>query len=177
MSQIFIPDPIGINPNSIANVRKVLEHIEEIAEIKNGSCKWVVVTCDGVPYHHIQKIKKDFPWLILIPDALHEEMNMLRATVHMSQIFIPDPIGINPNSIANVRKVLEHIEEIAEIKNGSCKWVVVTCDGVPYHHIQKIKKDFPWLILIPDALHEEMNMLRAFVELNWDIDIRDFAQN
>ena len=49
----------------------------------------------------------------------------------------------------------------------------MTCDGVPYHRAQTIKKDFPWFILIPGALH---NMLKAFVELNWDIDIRDFAQ-
>ncbi|RHZ49681.1 hypothetical protein Glove_518g13 [Diversispora epigaea] len=35
---------------------------------------------------------------------------------------------------------------------------------------------FPWLILIPGALHEEMNMLKAFVELNWLIDIKEFAQ-
>ncbi|CAG8468694.1 8612_t:CDS:1, partial [Funneliformis caledonium] len=42
--QIFIPDPIGINLNSIANVRKVLEHIEEISGIKNDSRKWIVVT-------------------------------------------------------------------------------------------------------------------------------------
>jgi hypothetical protein len=50
------------------------------------------------------------------------------------------------------------------------------CDGVPYHHAQKVKKDFPWLILVPGALHEEMNMLKAFVELNWAVDIKNFAQ-
>ncbi|RHZ89504.1 hypothetical protein Glove_13g300 [Diversispora epigaea] len=38
-----------------------------------------------------------------------------------------------------------------------------------------MKNDFPWLILILGALHEEMNMLKAFVELNWDIDMKDFA--
>ena len=43
----------------------------------------------------------------------------------------------------------------------------MVCDGVPYNLALKIKKDFPWLILIPGALHEEMNMLKAFVELNW----------
>jgi hypothetical protein len=95
---------------------------------------------------------------------------------NIPQIFIPDPIGINPNSVANVRKVLEHIEEISGIKDGSRKWIVVTCDGVPYNYIQKMKENFPWLILIPGALHEEMNMLKAFVELNWDIDIKEFAQ-
>ena len=96
--------------------------------------------------------------------------------VYTPQLFVPDPIGVNPNSVANGRKVLEYIEEISGIKDGSCKWIVVTCDGVLYHHIQKIKRDFLWLILIPGALHEEMNMLKSFVELNWDIDIKDFAQ-
>jgi hypothetical protein len=56
-----IGDPIGVNPNSIANVQKVFEHIEEISDIKRGECKWVIVICNGVPYNHIQKIKKDFP--------------------------------------------------------------------------------------------------------------------
>ncbi|RHZ57004.1 hypothetical protein Glove_395g82 [Diversispora epigaea] len=115
--------------------------------------------------------------LVIYSHTFQKSRLIPERTVHTPQIFIPDPVGINPNSIANVQKILEHIEEIAGIKNGSCKWVVVTCDGVPYHHIQKIKKDFPWLILIPGPLHEEMNMLRSFVELNWDIDIRDFAQN
>ncbi|RHZ81568.1 hypothetical protein Glove_117g420 [Diversispora epigaea] len=111
----------------------------------------------------IDTIKKP---LVIHFHTFKESRLIPERTVHTPQIFIPDPIGINLNLIANVRKVLEHIEEIAEIKNRSHKWVVVTCDGVPYHHIQKIKKDFPWLILIPGALHEEMNMLRAFVELN-----------
>ena len=43
----------------------------------------------------------------------------------------------------------------------------MVCDEVPYNLALKIKKDFPWLILIPGALHKEMNMLKAFVELNW----------
>src|SRR6266540_1427979 len=51
--QIFVSDPVGINLNSIVNVRKVLEHIEEIFGIKDSSHKWIIVTCDGVPYHHI----------------------------------------------------------------------------------------------------------------------------
>jgi hypothetical protein len=45
--------------------------------------------------------------------------------------------------------------------------MVVVCDGVPYHHAQKIKQEFPWLVLVPGPLHEEMNMLKVFVELNW----------
>ena len=87
--------------------------------------------------------------------------------VYIPQLFVPNPIGVNPNSIANVRTVLEHIREITGIKCGAHKWMAVVCDEIPYHHAQKIKQEFPWLVLIPGTLHEEMNMLKAFVELNW----------
>jgi hypothetical protein len=82
-------------------------------------------------------------------------------------MFIPDPIPINPNSITNVRKVLNHIQEISGIKKGDHKWIAVVCDGVPYHYAQKMKDDYPGILLLPGPLHEEMNMLKAFVELNW----------
>ena len=79
--------------------------------------------------------------------------------VNVPEIFVPDPLNINPNSTANIEKVLLHIEEISGIKDGKRKWIVVTCDGIPYHRISKIKTKYPWLILIPGQLHEEMNML------------------
>ena len=87
--------------------------------------------------------------------------------VNIPEIYIPDPIGINPNSIANVEKILLHIEEISGIRDGTRKWVVVACDGVPYRYAIRLKEKFPWLVLVLGQLHEEMNMLRAFVELNW----------
>jgi len=49
---------------------KGLEHIEEISGVEDGIRKWVVVTCDGVPYHRALRMKKAFPWLILVPGAL-----------------------------------------------------------------------------------------------------------
>ena len=97
----------------------------------------------------------------------HTQQIIIEQGVNIPEIYIPDPININPNSIANVEKVLLHIETISGIKDGSRKWVAVTCDGVPYHHATKIKDKFPWLVLIPGQLHEKMNMLRAYVELNW----------
>jgi hypothetical protein len=87
--------------------------------------------------------------------------------VKVPDIYIPDPLNINPNSIDSVEKILLHIEKISGIKEGIRKWVAVACNGVPYHHATKIKEKFPWLILVPGQLHEEMNMLRAYVELNW----------
>ena len=87
--------------------------------------------------------------------------------VNIPDMLIPDPIPINPNSIVNVRKVLDHIQEISGINKGDRKWVVVICDGIPYRYMQKFKNDYPGILLVPGPLHEEMNMLKAFVELNW----------
>ncbi|CAG8454437.1 2147_t:CDS:2 [Diversispora eburnea] len=90
-------------PSNITNITKkfininsyIFEEVqlvpEKISGIKDSSRKWFVVTCDGVPYHHIQKIKKNYPWLILIPDAFHEEMNMLKPSLRHAtrQMFVP----------------------------------------------------------------------------------------
>jgi len=87
--------------------------------------------------------------------------------VNVPDIIVPDPLPVNPNSIINVRKVLDHIQEISGVNKGERKWIAVVCDGVPYYLAQKIKKDYPGIILLPGPLHEEMNMLKSFVELNW----------
>ncbi|RHZ72122.1 hypothetical protein Glove_246g9 [Diversispora epigaea] len=77
--------------------------------------------------------------------------------------------------IANIEKVLLHIEKLSGIKDRTRKWIAVACDDVPYHYTTKLKDKFPFLVLILGQLHEEMNMLRAFVELNWKINIKRFA--
>ena len=41
--------------------------------------------------------------------------------VNVPEIFIPDPLNVNPNSTANIEKVLSHIENISGIKNGMRK--------------------------------------------------------
>ena len=87
--------------------------------------------------------------------------------VNIPEIFVPDPLNTNPNSIANIEKVLLHIEKITGIKDGIRQWVAVTCDGIPYHRIVKIREKYPWLVLIPEQLYEEINMLHAYVELSW----------
>ncbi|KAF0432016.1 hypothetical protein F8M41_005337 [Gigaspora margarita] len=82
-------------------------------------------------------------------------------------IFKPYLVEKKTNSPTVPRIILSHIEKISGIKDGRRKWVAITCDGVPYHRIIKVKEKYPWLVLIPEQLHEEMNMLRAYVELNW----------
>jgi hypothetical protein len=87
--------------------------------------------------------------------------------VKVPDISVPDPLPLNPNSIGNVCKVLDHIQEISGINRGERKWIAVTCDGVPFNYAQKIKNDYLRILLIPGPLHKEMNMLKSFVELNW----------
>ncbi|KAF0554870.1 hypothetical protein F8M41_018497 [Gigaspora margarita] len=119
------------------------------------------------------KLKKCLPYELTNSSIKQQEskISAIQKTVTSQNIkipdlYVPDPIPVNPNSLANVQKVLEHIEIISGIKSGKCKWLPVVCDGVPYNQALKLKKNFPWLILLPGALHEEMNMLKAFVELN-----------
>ncbi|CAG8503225.1 1246_t:CDS:2, partial [Funneliformis caledonium] len=38
--------------------------------------------------------------------------------VNIPDIHVPDPLPVNPNSITNVHKVLDHIQEISGINNG-----------------------------------------------------------
>ncbi|CAG8810609.1 34421_t:CDS:1, partial [Racocetra persica] len=87
--------------------------------------------------------------------------------VIIPKILVPDPLPINPNSIANVQKVLDHIKEISRINKGERKWIAVVCDRIPYRYMQKFKNNYLEILLIPGLLHEEMNILKAFVELNW----------
>ncbi|KAF0547920.1 hypothetical protein F8M41_000269 [Gigaspora margarita] len=83
---------------------------------------------------------------LFTPNISLTQQSVTDPKVNIPEIYIPDPININPNSLANVEKVLVHIEKISGIKDGICKWVVVTCDGVSYHHATKLRKKFPWNI-------------------------------
>ncbi|RHZ80675.1 hypothetical protein Glove_132g173 [Diversispora epigaea] len=83
---------------------------------------------------------------ISVPRISITQRSIADEGVCVPEIYIPDPLNVNPNSILNVEKVLQHIEEITEVKNGIRKWVAVTCDGVPYHYTIKLREKFPWLI-------------------------------
>ncbi|CAG8530714.1 3792_t:CDS:2, partial [Scutellospora calospora] len=116
---------------------------------------------------------------IFKPYSVNDKQNVTSFTqqvtdprVNIPEIYFPDLININSNSIMNIEKVLLHIEMISGIKSGIHKWIAIVCDGILYHYTIKLKEKFPWLVLILGQLHEEMNMLRAFVELNWEIDIK-----
>ncbi|CAG8638662.1 17722_t:CDS:1, partial [Cetraspora pellucida] len=40
---LYVPDPLLINPNFIANVQKVLDHIKKISRINKDERKWIAV--------------------------------------------------------------------------------------------------------------------------------------
>ncbi|KAF0474168.1 hypothetical protein F8M41_024747 [Gigaspora margarita] len=86
--------------------------------------------------------------------------------VNIPDIYISDLVNINPNSIANIEKILLHIGTITGIKSRAHNWVVVTCDSVSYYYALKLKEKFSWLVLILGPLHEKINILRALIELN-----------
>ncbi|CAG8790199.1 22370_t:CDS:2, partial [Gigaspora margarita] len=95
-------------------------------------------------------------------------VNKAKALVNVKipDILVSDPLPINPNSVENICKVFNHIQDISRINSGNQKWIVVVCDGLLYHYAQKFKNEYPSIILLPGPLYEEINMLKAFVELN-----------
>jgi hypothetical protein len=134
--------------------------IEKAGEVENSMIDYLTNSFIFKPYRINDERN------ICVPKISHTQQ-AADPGVNIPEIYIPDPININPNSIANVEKILLHIEAISGIRDGTRKWVAVACDGVPYHYAIKLKEKFPWLVLILGQLHEEMNMLRAYVELNW----------
>jgi len=132
---------------------------QDISEVEKGVKEQSII----FKPHFVEKETKTSA----VPRISVTQKSSVDQGVNIPEIFVPDPLNINPNSTVNIEKVLSHIEKISGIIDGRRKWVAVTCDGVPYHRIIKIKEKYPWLVLIPGQLHEEMNMLRAYVELNW----------
>src|SRR6266542_3843725 len=72
---------------------------------------------------------------------LTNSINMISITqrsnqkdINVPDILVSDPIPINPNSIKNVQKVIEHIKEISGINKDERKWIAVVCDRIPYRY-------------------------------------------
>lgn len=107
---------------------------------------------------------------------------------HPIKVQLVDPVFVNPASEEAIKTVLRHIGKHAKVKkyceDGTRHWVFLTCDGSPYSTVRKILNEtkmangsleFDWIILRVGVLHEEMNMLKSFVELNWEISFSDFG--
>ncbi|RHZ46350.1 hypothetical protein Glove_624g6 [Diversispora epigaea] len=108
----------------------------QISNIDNK--KWVCPTCyNKLPT--ISEINKQFDEpsnitniikksININPYTFEEAQSVPESEVYILQLFVPDPIGVNPNSIANIRKVLEYIKVISRINDSNRKWFIVTCD-------------------------------------------------
>ncbi|KAF0552464.1 hypothetical protein F8M41_021780 [Gigaspora margarita] len=51
------------------------------------------------------------------PEVSITQETVMNQSIKIPDLYIPDPIPVNSNSLANVQKVLEHIEIIAGIKS------------------------------------------------------------
>ncbi|CAG8451077.1 5489_t:CDS:10, partial [Scutellospora calospora] len=115
------------------------ESTNESFQISNTTSQLNPIIIKPNTFTHEQKTS--FVERISITQKLEPDQNIIVPEMH-----VPDPLGLNPNSINNVKKVLEHIQNITKINKDGRKWLLVICDEVPYHLAQKIKKDFPWAI-------------------------------
>ncbi|RIB06887.1 hypothetical protein C2G38_2215983 [Gigaspora rosea] len=64
--------------------------------------------------------------------------------IKIPDLYIPDPIPINPNSLINVQKILEHIEIIAGIKSGKRRWLPVAWDSICNIYRYSIASELIW---------------------------------
>ena len=95
-----------------------------------------------------------------------------------------DPLFVNPASLAAVEKILEHIGKDAGIKclgYGNREWAFVVCDGSPMTLVLRLideqPEKFSWVVPIVGLGHEEMNMVKSFVEFSWDFMFKEFAES
>jgi hypothetical protein len=104
-----------------------------------------------------------------------------KPTANSPPISLMEPVFVNPNSFKSITEILRFIGKKAGIKQygGNLReWITIICDGLPYSLVAKViettmdekgNKEFGWVHLLPGLLHEEMNMLKAYIELNWNI--------
>ncbi|KAI8481586.1 hypothetical protein Bbelb_406860 [Branchiostoma belcheri] len=151
-------------------------------------------------------IKKD--QIIITPEE-HADIPSFHSNTP-PPITMSDPVFVNPNSAAAMRRVLRHIGKISNIHRynnntpNSRKWLVVAMDGLPMGITRSIIRDtlyctvckmsfnaaqdyqthvagehadvpvtgvreFDWVVLRVGKLHLEMNALKSFVDLNFDV--------
>ncbi|RIB13556.1 hypothetical protein C2G38_2197538 [Gigaspora rosea] len=111
-----------------------------------------LITAGGYTNSLNQIQKFENPWLYQTLNTAQiqgfiSDEPISQKSINIPEILVPDPLSINPNSIDNIRKILDHIQEISGISKGTQKWIVVVCDRVPYNYTQKFKNNYPGIIL------------------------------
>ncbi|KAI8891645.1 hypothetical protein BC833DRAFT_626634 [Globomyces pollinis-pini] len=132
---------------------------------------------------------------------LNKKLNQKLVQTYPSiETLVLDPIPINPNSENNIKTILRHIRNIANVipsdrrlmKVGHVyrNWIFVGADGIPCATILKIQqqeadaydkdktfiKEFDWIVLIIGDLHIEMNMMKTFLKTYWEYNLKEFAE-
>ncbi|XP_070559926.1 uncharacterized protein [Ptychodera flava] len=105
-----------------------------------------------------------------------------------AEIYVIHPKFVNPNTVESVKEVLNHIAKVGNIRShenlaGERKqreWLIIRCDGLPYIIIriilsEDVNGEFSWVVLRTGVLHEEINAVKSFVSMYWDVIYRDFA--
>lgn len=130
-----------------------------------------------------------------VSDGSSNTVSDSKAKVHAGE-----PIFVNPNSHASVLRVLQEIGRQVQTKKyvpgGEREWEAITCDGLPFYIAQRVMKEtfsclehstyqevtsvdlptvyeFDWVLLRIGHGHVEMNMVRSFFALNWEVCIKD----
>ena len=163
--------------------------------VTNGTGKVVCRFCEFISVN----ANENCPNCKRNPNAHDIDYDPYYRTESMNRIELPDivigePCMVNPNSIAAVQEVIQHITDLA-IKDNDRNWTMIACDGVPYVYAANIqdhmvkcnecgdvyddkenhshcsgiaKPLFNDFILLPGPGHIEINMGSAALKLMWE---------
>ncbi|KAK3086082.1 hypothetical protein FSP39_013206 [Pinctada imbricata] len=135
-------------------------------------------------FHEMTPVQQEDGSVFLEKKKLKMEKECLKSleVIHdIPPMTLIDPVFVNPSSKAALRHVLDKIGEDAGIVSygkGQRIWVFVVCDGSPMTLIWRLILEEPeryaWVVPITGLGHEEMNMVRAFSDLFYDIVLKEF---
>ncbi|XP_066300796.1 uncharacterized protein [Branchiostoma lanceolatum] len=92
-------------------------------------------------------------------------------------ITMSDPVFVNPNSAAAMKKI-----KLCTVQNAKSRLTTPPCSGTMSPRSTRMKTSppaeslFDWVILRVDKLHLEMNALKAYVDLNWNVWFSSLAE-
>ena len=91
----------------------------------------------------------------------------------LDKVQMAEPVMLNPNSYANVGKVLRYVK--MQAITGNRHWTIVGSDGNPYVLGQRLrdeKDDLKYLLLMPGPGHFEINMVKVLFKLLWPVGLK-----
>ena len=84
-----------------------------------------------------------------------------------SNVALNEPIMVNPNSLKNLRIILDTLKPI--LIGSERKWVFISADGPPYTLLRRIIKEEPekydWVVIVSGRGHLGMNQVKTFFKV------------